>query len=220
VAAQELWFSSPVGVPPRPVARCLFTDHKPFLDGKFDDDCWRDVKPMMLKNVINDTAKEHPTEAMFSFDEKFLYIALKCMHPPDQNVELAKERRRDTDLRAFDRVSILFDLDRDYATYFHLQVDQRGCICEDCWSDQHWNPHWFVAVHNKDDCWQVEAAIPLAELTGSPIRHNTAWAANVVRILPGRGVQAWSTPAGVEPRPEGMGLMVFQRELPKGGTMP
>jgi hypothetical protein len=36
-----------------------------------------------------------------------------------------------------------------------------------------------------------------------------AWACNVVRVLPGRGVQAWSLPADVEPRPEGLGLLIF-----------
>jgi len=35
------------------------------------------------------------------------------------------------------------------------------------------------------------------------------WAMNVVRTVPGKGVQAWSGPAGVTPRPEGMGLMTF-----------
>ena len=59
-----------------------------------------------------------------------------------------KVRPRDADLRPYDRVSLLLDLDRDYATYFHLQVDQRGCVCEDCWGDRTWNPRWFVAVHS------------------------------------------------------------------------
>jgi len=39
-------------------------------------------------------------------------------------------------LEPFDRVSILLDLDRDYATYFQLQVDQRGAVRDDCWGDQ------------------------------------------------------------------------------------
>ena len=35
------------------------------------------------------------------------------------------------------------------------------------------------------------------------------WAVNVVRTVPGKGVQAWSGPAGVNPRPEGMGILTF-----------
>jgi hypothetical protein len=33
-------------------------------------------------------------------------------------------------------------------------------------------------------------------------------------VLPGRGVQGWSLPAGAEPRPEGMGLLFFLTERP------
>ena len=57
--------------------------------------------------------------------------------------------------------------------------------------------------------WQIEAAIPLVELTGDPVTLGKAWACNIVRIVPGRGVQALSLPADVQPRPEGMGLLIF-----------
>ena len=105
--------------------------------------------------------------------------------------------------------SILLDLDRDYQTYFHLQIDQRGAVAEDCWGDRTWNPTWFVACKSGPDGWTAEAAIPLKELTGDAPTIGKAWAVNVVRILPGRGVQAWSLPADVRPRPEGMGLLLF-----------
>jgi len=212
VAAQELWLATGAGPSARPVAKCRFTDAKPYLDGKFDDACWQNHQPLALKDAIHETAKDYPTEALLSYDDKFLYIALRCKHPVGKGTPPAKERPRDADLRAFDRVSILLDVDRDYSTCFHLQVDQRGCVREDCWGDVRWNPQWFVAVRGEEDGWFIEAAIPLHELTGDPIARGSAWACNVVRILPGRGIQAWSTPAGIEPRPEGMGLMVFHRD--------
>ena len=109
----------------------------------------------------------------------------------------------------FDRVSLLLDVDRDYSTYYHLQIDQRGCTCEDCWGDLSWNPKWFVAVHSEPGVWQIEAAIPLAELTGDPVSLGKTWACNVTRVVPGQGVQAFSLPADVQPRPEGMGLLTF-----------
>jgi hypothetical protein len=147
---------------------------------------------------------------MFAFDQEFLYVALRCRHPSGQRVAPLKPRPVDADLTQFDRVSITIDLDRDYATYFQLQVDQRGCVRDDCWGDLSWNPKWFVAVDSTDDCWQIEAAIPLGELTSDRIMPTTVWACNVVRTIPGRGLQAWSTPADVEPRPEGMGLLLFR----------
>ncbi|MCC6417518.1 MAG: hypothetical protein IT429_04650 [Gemmataceae bacterium] len=213
-AAAELWLASPQGQPPRPVGTCRQTPERPYLDGNFDEPCWKGLPPLVLRDASEETAKDHPTQAWFAYDPEFLYIALRCRHPAGPQVPPVKGRKRDADLRGHDRVSILLDLDRDYSTCFHLQVDQRGCVCEDCWGDRTWNPRWFVAIKSAADCWQIEAAIPLRELTGDPVTHATVWGCNVVRVLPGRGVQGWSSPAGVEARPEGAGLLFFRPEAP------
>ncbi len=214
-AAGEVWLASCAGQPPRPVALCRQTAARPFLDGKFDDECWQELKPLVFRNAAGATLQEYPTEARFAYDKDFLYLALRCRHPADRHVPPVDARPRDADLRGFDRVSLLLDLDRDYSTYFHLQMDQRGCVAEDCWGDRTWDPRWFVAVHSDKDSWQIEAAVPLHELTGDPVTVGRAWACNLVRVLPGRGVQAFSLPADVRPRPEGMGLLLFAAEPKK-----
>jgi photosystem II stability/assembly factor-like uncharacterized protein len=214
-AAAELWLANRTGPPPKPVAWCRKTSLRPLLDGKFDDACWQNHPALALRNVAGETAKEYPTEARLAYDQDFLYLALRCRHPAGHQVPPVKVRKRDDDLRPYDRVSLILDLDRDYSTYFHFQVDQRGCVYEDCWGDRTWDPRWFVAVRSDKTSWQIEAAIPMSELLGDRVLPGNVWAFNVVRILPGRGVQAWSAPAGVEPRPEGLGLLMFgQDETP------
>ncbi|HLJ92382.1 MAG TPA: hypothetical protein VKU02_04235, partial [Gemmataceae bacterium] len=208
-AAAELWLINRTGLPPRPVAYCRQTESRPFLDGTFDEPCWKDAPPLVLHNAAGDTVKDYPTEVRLTFDKDFLYVALRCGHPAGRYVAPVKPRPHDADLRPYDHVSLILDLDRDYSTYFRLEVDQRGCVCEDCWGDRTWDPHWYVALHSERTYWQVEAAIPLTELTADTVAFGRTWACNVVRVLPGRGVQAWSQPAGVEPRPEGMGLLMF-----------
>ena len=47
----------------------------------------------------------------------------------------------------------------------------------------------FVAVKSDKDGWSAEAAIPLTELTGERVTVGKAWGCNVVRVVPGRGVQ-------------------------------
>jgi photosystem II stability/assembly factor-like uncharacterized protein len=215
-AAAELWLANRSGPPPKPVAACRQISTRPFLDGLLDDDCWRGAKPILLQNAVGETAKEYPTEAWLAYDKEYLYLALRCRHPEGHFVPPVKVRPHDADLRPYDRVSLLLDLDRDYSTYFHLQVDQRGCVCEDCWGDRTWDPRWFVAVKSDKTSWQIEAAIPLVELTGDVVTVGRAWAFNVVRMLPGRGVQAYSTPADVQPRPEGMGLLLFSKDATRG----
>jgi hypothetical protein len=218
-ALAELWLVNRSGPPPKPVVQCRQAGARPFLDGKLDDRCWQDVKPLVLRSADprdrdGDPKKhrwtdDYPTEVYLTYDKDYLYLGLVCRQPKDKYVAPVKPRPRDADLRPFDRVSILLDVDRDYSTYYHLQIDQRGCTCEDCWGDLTWNPKWFVAVQSEPGVWQIEAAIPFAELTGEPVTLGKTWACNVARVVPGQGVQAFSLPADAQPRPEGMGLLTF-----------
>jgi hypothetical protein len=240
----EQWLVHRDGQPisPKPVAACKRATVRPYLDGKLDDDCWNQALPVHLATTAGDLGtefgckeaieREHKekgkpnvaalqnalaegTRAAFAFDDENLYVAVACRHPVGMRKETLDKRTRDMDLRAFDRVSILIDLDRDYQTYYQLQIDQRGAVAEDCWGDKSWNPKWFVAVHADETGWTAEAAIPLSELTGDPVAPGKLWAVNVVRTVPGKGVQAWSAPAGATPRPEGMGILTFVGEPKK-----
>jgi hypothetical protein len=208
-AAAELWLGNRTGPPPKPIVPCKLTAAKPFLDGKLDDVCWTDAAPMVLRDASGDTAANCATRARIAYDAEYLYIAVECKRPAGRVAPPVAKRTRDADLRAYDRVGIMLDLDRDYQTYFHFEIDERGAIAEDCWGDRTWDPTWFVASAASPEGWTAEAAIPLKELTGDAPTIGKAWAVNVVRVLPGRGVQAWSLPADVRPRPEGMGLLQF-----------
>jgi hypothetical protein len=210
-AQAELWLTNRSGAAPKPFVACWAAGEKPYLDGKLDEPVWQAHKPLVLRDAVGDTAKEHKTEVWLAYDRDFLYVAAKCSGPVGKG-ETVKVRPRDADLRPYDRLSLMLDLDRDYATYFHLQVDRRGCVCDDCWGDITWDPRWFVAVENGKDEWIVEAAIPMNELTGNVVTMGNSWAGNVTRVLPGHGVQAMSLPADAIPRPEGMGLVMFTQE--------
>lgn len=207
--AAELWLNNREAVvQPKPFAFCPKAADKPHLDGKLDDDCWKGIKPISLENAAG-SMKEYTTKAYFTCDDEYLYFAVECSHPSGKSQPKADKRRRDDDLRGRDRVDILLDLDRDYQTYYRLQVDQRGCVAEDCTGDGSWNPKWFVAVEPTDSGWTAEIAIPRTELTGGQFKAGTTWGMNVTRVVPGVGCRTWSGPADAAPRPEGIGLMQF-----------
>ncbi len=209
--AAEVWLFDKNAMPvqPKPLAICPTAPKKPYLDGKLDDECWGAFKPLDMKNATGDS-KGYTTKTYFAHDADFVYVAVECKHPDGKQVPKAEKRLRDENLSGRDRVEILFDLDRDYQTYFRFQIDHRGCVAEDCWGEKNWNPKWHVAIDTTATGWTAEIAIPRGELTGSAIANGSVWGMNVNRIVPGVGVQSWCGPADANPRPEGMGLLKFQ----------
>ena len=210
--AAELHLMNPKLMPTNPKlsAACAKVSVRPILDGKLDDDAWKGTAELTLKEGSRELVGSHATTARLAFDEEYLYLGVTCQHPNGEQVPLAETRRHDDDVAPHDRVELLLDLDRDYATYYRLRVDHRGCTAEDCWGDRSWNPKWFVAVYPTATGWTAEVAIPLAELTGRRPTDKHAWAANLVRVVPGRGVLSWGGPADATPRPEAMGLLEFR----------
>ena len=210
-AEGEAWLVSPKGLPPKPVLLCARTDTRPTLDGKLDEAFWKTGKAAELK-------PENPAKTVLAgtvqlaYDSKFLYLAIRCGRPADKEPirPSEKPRPRDGDLSKHDRVSLFFDLDRDYATYYRFTVDERGWAGEDCFGDKTWNPDWFVAAKSAEQEWIVEAAIPLHFLGADPARPNEVWGLGIQRITPGSGFQSWTRPAGVEVRPEGFGYLMFR----------
>jgi photosystem II stability/assembly factor-like uncharacterized protein len=217
--AAELWAidRNLFPAPPKPACESLHTDSRPLLDGKLDDACWQNAKPIALERPAAPQggdgkafAAAFPSEVRFAYDGKFIYIAVSCSHPAGLRAEPVARRIRDADMRSSDRVDILLDLDRDYQTYYRFQVDHRGCLAEDCWGDRGWNPKYFAAFLSSETQWTAELAIPIAELTGEAPSHGRTWAMNATRIVPGKGLLSWSAPADQSPRPEGMGLLQFR----------
>jgi hypothetical protein len=207
--AAELWLNNREAVAqPKPFALCPKTTARPHLDGKLDDDCWKGIKPLSLDGTRGEV-KEYGTKAYFTCDEEYLYFAVECTHPTGKSLPKAEKRRRDDDLRGKDRVDILLDLDRDYQTYYRLQIDQTGCVADDCTGDTGWNSKWFVAVEPTETGWTAEIAIPRTELTGGLFKAGGTWGMNVTRVVPGVGCRTWSGPADATAKPEGMGLMQF-----------
>ncbi|MEZ6140167.1 MAG: YCF48-related protein [Zavarzinella sp.] len=220
----EAWLLSgkQTSPPPKNLYRCLTSATRPKLDGILDDECWMSASPALMQNIsgkmaesygmqsgVNEADLEKQSYFKMRADDHFLYVAVQCVHPAGEMKSRVIDRRHDMPMNNNDRVSILLDLDRDYQTYFQLSVDQTGAVADDCWGDIKWNPKWYVAVQPLENKWTCEIAIPLTELTGATVTPGKLWSANVVRTIPGKGIQAWSGPAAAKPRPEGMGLLQF-----------
>lgn len=181
---------------------------RPLLDGKLDDAVWRSAEPLALRSQLGDDAA-WPTAVWIAADADHLYVAIRAKRTGPAPALGSEVRQRDADLRTFDRVELLLDVDRDYATHYKLAIDCRGWTHESCWGDATWDPKWFVAAGGDDEHWVAEAAIPWRELVAQKPTAGEVWAVGLQRISPLVGFQCWTTPAAAEARPEGFGYLTL-----------
>jgi hypothetical protein len=209
-AQSELWLMHGNQLPPKPLYNCVAAVAKPRLDGQLDDEVWQNAKRVELRGTQRgDDA--WPAAAMLVHDAEFLYLAASCRKAANVTYNTTSDpRTHDADLSDRDRLDLLIDLDRDYASYYRLTVDYRGWIGEACFGDATWNPQWFVAAAQTAQSWTIEAAIPLSQLSSKSPASRDVWAVGIQRITPGAGFQSWTQPAAVHPRPEGFGLLIFE----------
>jgi hypothetical protein len=126
-------------------------------------------------------------------DSRFLYLAVRCRKAPGVAYPTVEAvRQRDADLARQDRVEFWLDMDRDYVTFYRLEVDCRGWGTEKCWDYVGWNPRWFIARSETESEWTVEVAIPWVELAPAAPGSRAVWAMGVQRTIPGVGFQSWS----------------------------
>lgn len=219
IAKAENWLLHPASSPPRPVYLCRFTKSRPVLDGLLSDECWQEAdelrlseKPILDKENESDRDNLSRPFVLLSYDKTHLYIAASIPIKEGLNYPEPADSGRtyDANLKLQDRLSFVFDIDRDYTTYYQMEVDHRGWTSDRCWIDRSWNPRWFVAREKDKQYWRTEIAIPLQELVPSPRLKRKTWGFSVVRIMPAVGLQGWSHPLSSEPRPDTFGLMRFE----------
>jgi photosystem II stability/assembly factor-like uncharacterized protein len=226
-AQGELSLAEPKNKQAKPVQKCWKAPARPRLDGRLNDALWQKVETVPLKSELRDD-DDWPAVAAFAHDDEFLYIAVTCRRAPGVKYEPAQTpRTRDADLSGQDRVDVVIDVDRDFATYYCLSFDCRGFTADALWGSPAWDPTWFVAADLTDETWTVEAAVPFSQITGPQpppaeadasaqgktppfVKSRDVWAVGVQRTIPGVGFQDWSAPSSTDVKPEGFGYLIFE----------
>jgi hypothetical protein len=211
-AATEEWLAHPGDAPPaKKLATCCVADQPPHLDGKLDEPSWAHADHLRLTDTANRSKTSTGDEVQLTHDNQFLYVAIHCRK--SANVDYSTDdspRPHDADLTLHDRVTLRFDIDRDYSTAFEITIDSRGWTHDACWTDATWNPTWYVATANDDKTWTIEAAIPLSQLIEKPPSPREVWAVSAQRIIPRVGYQSWAGPPSSAESPDQYGLLIFQ----------
>src|SRR6202165_6000397 len=144
-------------------------DKPPVIDGKLDDEIWKQAA--LLKDFYQihpgeNIAPSKPTEVMLGYDSKFLYVAFHCVDEPDK--VRATIPKRDNIFND-DYVGILFDTFNDKRKAYEFDFNPLGIQADGVWTDgqnEDFNPD--IVMESKGtlttDGWTVEVAIPFKSL--------------------------------------------------------
>jgi hypothetical protein len=144
------------------------------------DPIWQSGEKMQLESVWMDNPSS-TCEARIVHDGEFLFMAVTSHRgTPDY---LRPQQHQP------ERLTFRFDTDRDYLSWFELQVDESGHTRERCTDMEGWQPEWYFKTVSTEDGWCFEAAIPIAQLQSEPYTANALWALAIERSIPDQGVQ-------------------------------
>ena len=160
--------------------------HTPLLvDGQLDDEIWKEIKPAsgFYQNFpADDRPAFDETEFMITYDDRFIYVGIKCYDGlPGEYISTTL--RRDFDWISNDNVSVYLDPYNDFSNGFSFQVtpnnvQREGLVLLNGDVQDDWDNKWYSEVYKGDGFWSVEMAIPFKS-----IRYNSIdeWNVQVIR---------------------------------------
>ena len=175
---------------------------KPVIDGKLDEDLWRNqgvwserfVQIIPYERVISNS----PTRVKLFYDDKNIYVGVYCKdaHPEKMNRFIGN--RDDNSLG--DLVSVAFDTYHDFRAAPEFNVNLGGnktdlVVTDKLGINKSWNAVWECKtnINRADSSWTAEFRIPFSQLRYNQFSPDGIWGLHVRRIIRRNNeVQNWS----------------------------
>jgi len=142
----------------------------PVLDGRDDDEAWRDA--MILEDFRQAEPREagdpaFPTSARVVYDERYLYVFVRADDPHPDSI-VGRLSRRDVGTNS-DQIGLVIDAYHDRRTGVMLAVNPVGVrfdavVFLDNQSDPAWDGVWAVATQVDSAGWTAEFRVPFSQL--------------------------------------------------------
>jgi hypothetical protein len=162
--------------PPRVYRTERLRGKAPNIDGRLDDDAWKQgawAGDYTQQSPSEGAAPTQPTELKILYDDRNLYFAIRAFDDPAK-VNRFPGRRDDFNSFAVDMVGICFDSYNDRRTGFEFDLTAGGAKIdlilgngEDEW-DTTWDAVWDGKVAHDDRGWTAEFRIPMNQLRYGP----------------------------------------------------
>jgi hypothetical protein len=157
------------------------------LDGRLEEAAWQSVEKAshFRYNFPVDTGYTTTfSEAGMCFDDKYLYIGIRCTQP--DSTYTIQSFKRDFPAGTSDVFNVALCPSRDGLNGFLFSVNPYNVQRETLISfgdnlEFEWDNKWYSAVHNETDAWTIEMAIPFKTLRYSVQEGENVWHINFIR---------------------------------------
>jgi len=188
-----------------PVARALRVESPPVVDGRLDEEVWRQASALtdFIQRIPRDGAPaSEPTEVRILFDDQAIYVGVWLWDSNPSGI-VQGEAIRDTRLDESDAVILVFDTYHDRQNGFVFGTNPSGIEYDGQVANEgagggfgggrqqggagggfnlNWDGSWDVATSRDDRGWYAEFRIPF-----STLRYGTGedptWGLNVLRRI-------------------------------------
>ncbi len=160
-------------------ATAMRADVPPVIDGRDDDQVWRDAPVISAFKEWRPTEGKDPrfkTEAKIAYDASNLYVIVRAYDPHPDSIKKLLERR--DSFTASDMIWLFIDSYHDRRTGYEFGVNAAGvkmdaAVYNDGNEDFAWDGVWDVATRIDSLGWVAEYRIPLSQMRYSRDRTHT-----------------------------------------------
>ena len=194
----------------------------PRLDGRIDDEPWlaaQAIDDFTQQEPDNMTAPRERTVVQVAYDDRYLYIAVRCYTQDPATISAGLGRRGS--IPASDRITIALDPRHDHLTGYAFSTNPSGVqhdysLFNDTREDGDFEAIWEVATSITGEGWNAEFRIPFSQIRFTvPDAAQSTWGFQVRRdIQQTSEADLWNAaPRGTQGFVSRFGHLVFSDRL-------
>jgi hypothetical protein len=161
----------------------------PVIDGKLNDDIWREAVPFSDFRMVEPTPGSSPTEkteVRIIYDKNDLFISIRCYDSEPRKISANTMEHDKSEDRNGDQVSILLDPFQDKRNAYIFIVNPKGARSEGFANGgEHyslgWDGIWEAKSRIDPEGWTAEIRIPFKTISFNA--HLTSWGINIERYI-------------------------------------
>lgn len=173
------------------VINAFKVNEKPNIDGLLNDSLWLYAQPIsdfLQQEPIAGKSPSFKTEVRILYNENSLFIGVMCYDPEPDKI-IARELKKDGNLRGDDNFQIIFDTFNDKKTAYWFGTNPLGMRDDGILAgtdfrgfNEEWDGIWDVRAAIVDSGWSIEFEFPFSTFKFHNV-DNQVWGINFSRQI-------------------------------------